>query len=136
MLKEGRLEKILSFVITGLILAGILIFGTASAVNVFVHSATNSSPVIGATIYFIAEVDINTGERIPIENLTLEINDSRNCTFYPNGTEISGNACSHITVTPINNSPIGWGYGYMWGYGFGNNVTSSVTQNTSFGTYY
>jgi len=138
-IKRGRLEKYISFTITALILAGILIFGSVHAVNLYVHSASNSTPFTGDLVYFVAEVDILNAESVPIQNLTLTLNGTNYCHINPYGIELnsSESACPDLSFTNIGERPYGWANDTdLWGYGYGYNGSSWVDVNTSFGIGY
>jgi len=80
-------------------------------------------------------MNIENGERVPVNNLTLEIVGpvNKTCTFYFNGTVISG--CENLVITPVN-VPMG-SSGLSWGYGYSSDGTGPyIYQNTSFGTGY
>ncbi|MDY6960166.1 MAG: fibronectin type III domain-containing protein, partial [Halobacteriota archaeon] len=102
-------------------------------------------------VNFTVWVDIESVERIPIENLTLNITGVTNesCKFYTNGTAISG--CDNITITPINTVGYGngtrygydrnegygysfgsgYGYGYVSGYGYDQTDGAELSYNIS-----
>jgi len=132
--KKGKQEKIISFLLTAIIILIIFIFGTVHAVNLYVHSASSTSPTVGNTIYFISELDILQSEGIPIQNLTLELNSTYNCTFYPNATEITGDACDSLNFSLLN--LLGYFEETLWGYGYGYDGSSWGTANTTFGIGY
>jgi hypothetical protein len=96
------------------------------------YSASDSSAV------FTVSVNVETNERIPVQNLTLNITGatSKYCVFYPNGTAISG--CTYLTITPASNVPAGWNYSEMNGTGYGWNGSSwgNYTTNFSYGYGY
>jgi len=127
--------RITSLSLTALIVFAILLAGPASAVKV---GFIGFQPVVnqGETTSFLAYVDIETNERIPIQNLTLEItgsSDSVTCVFNVDGTPISG--CDNITIVSMNNY-VHYGYGYMFGYGYGYDGSVWSTQNITFGYGY
>jgi len=137
--KEGKLEKALSFVITGLILAALVLFGGVTAVNLYIHSPNNSTPVLGDLIHFIAEVDVENAEFIPVQNLTLEINSTHYCTFSPDGTTMEDgpyDTCEQLTFEPIGDSSSSWSdaTSQLWGYGYGYASDTGIynTTNTTF----
>ena len=90
----------------------------------------NSSPTIGNKINFTAEINIPSGEQLPMEYLTLELSgpETGACKFSPDGTIISG--CKGITISLNQNSNYGYGYGYGYGYQSGK-LIYTITVDTS-----
>lgn len=106
-----------------------LIFsGPAGAVYVGVDIEKTEFNSSDDFVNFTVWVNIESGERIPVQNLTLNITGPTNesCMFYLNGTNISG--CSNVTITPISSVGNGSGtlYGYDWNDGYGYNFGSGV----------
>jgi len=85
----------------------------------------------GKTITFTAEINIGSGETIPLEELTLLLEgpEKISCQFTPNGEIISG--CEGITITKIGSSQNGYGYYYGYGYGYTDGkLAYSIKLNT------
>ena len=120
---KGRLASVF---ITLIIITALIFSGPAGAIRVGVDIDKTEFKSSDEFVNFTVWVDIESAERIPIENLTLNITGVTNesCKFYSNGTAISG--CDNVTITPINNVGYGNGtrYGYDrnagYGYSFGN----------------
>lgn len=111
-------------------------------------SLDDSSPTEGDTITFTAEVDILSGERLPVDYLTLELTgpETVSCRFNADGTVISG--CKGISIALSQSSNLGYGYGYGYfgygynfGYGYGYETGKLIytitldTSDYSIGTY-
>ncbi|MDY6964421.1 MAG: fibronectin type III domain-containing protein [Halobacteriota archaeon] len=116
---ERDKKRIVSFFITSVIVLALVFSGPAGAVFVgvnIVKPAYNSS--VGF-INFTVWVDIENGERLPIQNLTLDISgpDDESCKFYPNGNNISG--CDNVSIALISSlvNSTGQRYGYDWNNG-------------------
>jgi hypothetical protein len=112
--------------------------GPASAVTISVNTDKNTYIPADRTVVFTVQVDIESNERIPVQNLTLRITGpnsfSKNCTFTTSGSNLT--RCENLVITPIS---IGnYGQGNMFGYGFGYNSTSGqwVIENQTFGYGY
>ena len=128
---SGKLTKIFSFLITLTILALLLFSAPASAYLMNLGLSQNTATQ-GDSVVFTAGIHINTGERVAIDKLVLELSGPSHsvCTFYPNGTIING--CSGMSIVKINtgdDSTFGtdtntttitsqYGYGYGYGYGY------------------
>ncbi|MFC1715660.1 hypothetical protein ACFL6S_18480 [Candidatus Poribacteria bacterium] len=135
------LKKNLSYIsITVLIVAMLFFSGPASAVTVGISHISDTTPTVGELVSFRGYVDIDTDEKVPVQNLTLIITapDSaynHTCWFYPNGTEISG--CDNITITRLT-SAFNYtnGTSFANGYGFNYSSSSWMTTNTTFANSY
>ena len=135
MSKQGK-KKIISLILTLSIITMLILSGPVSAVQVKITNISDTTPNESTDMTFLVQVDIESGERIPVQNLTLTLTntgglDNYTCIFNPAGTNIT--ACTGITITKLNsvgysNSSSLWGYGY--GYDYANGVTNY--SNTSF----
>ena len=132
--KGANQKNIRSIFITLLIVALYLIPNFASAVSILIKtdkSKYENSDVVN----FDVGVDVDSGEKIPINKLTLKVNDTlKTCDFRPDGSFISD--CSNLKITSKKVYTNGYGYGnnnYGYGYGYGNEYT---TKNTTFGSGY
>jgi len=145
--KKEALVKLFSFSITFLIITLLILSGPAQA---FVISLDIPDNIInkGELINFTGDIEINSDENLPIENVLLTLNGSEtvNCLFYPNATIISG--CKGIAIEFLQNASYeygngygyyGYGYDFGYGYGFTNGILSyNFTLNTTdylFGNY-
>ena len=131
---KGRRNNIQSILLTLLVIAAYLLPNLASAVSVFVESlkpAYENSEVAK----FNLAVNIEDGERIPVQSLKLKINDTlKECEFRPDGTFISD--CTNLKIIRKDLFNEGFGYGYNSGYGYGHNGYGFETANTVFGYGY
>ena len=127
MAKGKSRVQLLSIIISVAIVTIIMILGPAKAVTLGLMGLSDPTPTEGSSVTFTTYVDINTNERIPVENLILTIG-TESCTFHPNGSEISGDLCADVTIAP--NETGNYGYGYNWGY------DSEAGSNHTFGYGY
>jgi len=133
MRKNGILKnsKVISIILTIIIILAILFSGPASAVNVgFLNVPAEAEK--GESVNFQTYVDIETNEIVPFQNFTVVIGNV-SCTFDINGNNLT--ECSGITITPIYNYK-SYGYGELFGYGYGYDKTTWGYQNYSFGYGY
>ena len=125
-------KKTISFLITIFVVALLIFSGPASAVEIGVKNISDTSPVVGDSVTFQVYVDIETNERVPVQNLTLHLGDST-CSFDVDGNNLT--ACSGLTITNIlkydNYGPL-----VLYGYGYGYDGSQYTTTNTSFGLGY
>jgi len=78
-------------------------------------------------------IDIADNELVPVQNLTVFINDTyKECTFLPDGTFVSG--CNNMQMMYANAAPAEYGVGFGYGYGYGSG--SNEYANTTFGYGY
>lgn len=111
-------SKILSFLITALVLFLLILSGPASALTL--NLTSNISNVQkGLNVEFTADIDIDSGEILDIDYILLEFSGPDNilCKFDANGAVISG--CSGITISKTSSPTFGYGYGYNFGYSYG-----------------
>lgn len=120
-----------------------MLIGPANAISVSV-TVPNTSLEYGQTIDFLAKIDIDSNERVPIENLTANIYDETDslissCTFSASGEKISCDS-SFLTISNTKNSSnfnqgernvVGFdnvttNFGY--GYGFTSSSTSTELE--------
>lgn len=98
-----RLRRQAVGVIFTVVIAMLLIFSSAAqAISLNISAPDVSSITLGESITFRVAVDIMSSERIPLENVTINVsstNTSRICTFAMNGTPIDG--CDNITITQV-----------------------------------
>jgi PGF-pre-PGF domain-containing protein len=133
MRKNGILKnsKVISIILTIILILAILFSGPASAVNVgFLNVPAEAEK--GESVNFQTYVDIETNEIVPFQNFTVVIGNV-SCTFDINGNNLT--ECSGITITPIYNYK-SYGYGELFGYGYGYDKTTWGYQNYSFGYGY
>lgn len=137
---KSNLKKRFTSIFTTLGIIVLLIMA-GPVLSVVVDVSTDSTYYSGSAenVTFIADVDIETDERIPVENLTLFITGPTNktCIFTTSGAAISG--CGNLTITPIN--VIGFGYAgndsfEMFGYGYGYGESGYGTGNQTYGYGY
>ena len=132
--KSAKKKNLVSVLLTIIVIALYILPNFASAVSVRI-STDKSSYENSEVVKFDVSVDIEDGEKVPVQNLTLKVNNTlKTCTFSPNGDLLSG--CENIKIISKNVFAGGFGYGYNnYGYGYGyGNVFETV--NTSFGYGY
>ena len=140
-MKKGTLSrnsKLISLILTILIVLAVLLSGPASAVRVGLINFPETAEV-GDKVEFQAYVDIETNERVPFVYFMLEINNN-SCIFLPNGTLIitestNTTICQSFNITPSHNY-LDYGYGNMFGYGYGYDNSIWGYQNYTFGEGY
>jgi hypothetical protein len=141
-------RSVISVFITLIIITMLILSGPVSAVQVGIGTPSTSTPGESSTVSFVVYVDIQTNERIPVQNLTLVIDDSGTdnlCYFLPDGTELSGPLCGNVTITQLyaltwanatNYYGYGYGYGYSagsWSYGYSNTTFYSSSNGYGYG---
>ncbi|MCG2718771.1 MAG: hypothetical protein L6408_08065, partial [Nanoarchaeota archaeon] len=126
--KKGMKKKVISLVLTLGIITMLILSGPVSAVQVQITNFTSTTPNESSTVSFLVQVDIEAGERIPVQNLTLTLTNAAglsnyNCTFDTAGTTLT--TCSGISINVLNalNYSTGTNYGYGYGYDYSNGVT-------------
>lgn len=86
-------------------------------------------------VLFNISIDIENGERIPIQNITLYINDTlKQCTFLPDGTLLSG--CDNIEIVSNYIESTSYDYGNLYGYGYGYGTGDYEYNATNYGYGY
>lgn len=123
MKKAKKKNEIISLSLTAMIIVVLVFSGMTSAIDLTI-TADNTEPDEQTDVSFIVQVDIDDGEKIPIETLTVNITKASDssviatCVFLPDGTNQS--ACADITIDIINiTEPIAYDYDSTYGYGFG-----------------
>lgn len=136
--KKSVRTRVLSAVLTIAIIALLLAAGPAEAFTLSLIP-DRSSVQTGESITFTASLDIESGERLPVEYLELVVGGEITCRFSPSGEKISG--CASLTIEPMvgadytegsrqgeyDGAQYNFGYGYGYGYGYG-----SQTQKLSY----
>lgn len=128
---KRRKHNLTSVALTIFIVSMLVFSGPASAFTLGVSVSDDEINAADSSVVFTVEVDIDANERLPVQNLTLNVsgNVDKLCKFYPNGSAISG--CDNLAITAINTGAGGYGYGYRFGYGYGFD-TSWSTSNFTF----
>ena len=133
-------------ILTFFIMAILVISGPAQALTLIITSLPETAAQ-GSEINFMLDIDIASGERIPIKDIMLSIN-STECRYDLAGTlnTSSPQSCSAFTLTRTQNAPYTEGqrhgydnnttqdYGYGYGYGYGStpaSITYNITWNTT-----
>lgn len=132
--------KVFSVIITCFILCLLILSGPAQAFVLSLNIPDNEASR-GEIISFTGDVEINSDENLPIENLELTLTgpETINCLFYSNGTIISGCKDISINLSGTAGYEYGYGYGYYgygydfgYGYGYTNGLLSyNFTLNTT-----
>jgi hypothetical protein len=132
---ENKKRILVSVILTISIIGILLISGPAIAIQLKI--ATDKVAYSGSTdnsVAFTVGVDIETGERVPVQNITLTITGpssySTTCTFNISGSKLT--TCQNLTINALILQ--GYGQSQMFGYGYGYNTSSPGFQNASFGT--
>lgn len=136
----SRKPKTVISLISTLIVVGILILsGPTRAVIVNVGTDKSTYGSSDSSVVFTVDVDVESDERIPVQNLTLKIrgDTDKTCIFLLNGTKVSG--CGNLTISVINTA--GHASGTLFGYGYGVGVdgiynTTNMTFDTDYGYGY
>ena len=118
MKKRETLTRLISLSISFLILFILLFSGPANAFSLSLN-IPDTQVSKGGSISFIGEIDIESDENLPIDNVLLKLDGGEvvNCLFHPNGTIISG--CKGISIEYLGNASFEYGYGYgYYGYGY------------------
>lgn len=114
-------KKSLSWLITVGLLTLLVLAGPAQG---FILALTldNPSPTQGSIITFTAQVNVELGDILPIEFLTLTLSgpETQVCEFLPDGN-IVGSCKGVISITHSAQSDYNFSYGYGYGYGQGYN---------------
>ncbi len=132
--KKSR-RNLISMALTLAIIGLLVLSGPISAVIVNISSDKTTYTATDSSVVFTVDVDIESDERVPVQNLTLTISGttSKNCVFDLAGNAISG--CSNLTITPVNTQGYGntsalFGYGYGYGYDGVYNTTNQTFDLT------
>ncbi len=135
-------KQYISTLITFFIVVILMISGPAQAVSLSIIGIP-SPATVGDKISFTFRIDIEPGERIPIEQINLTV-DNTECAYYMNGTPVPGQACKGFALALTEQAPYTYGYGYgydsqvqYYGYGYGygyeygtSHMSYSVTWDT------
>jgi len=129
--------KTRTFVLFILVLSlTIFLFQSSTAVLVGISDFSNTTPLVNTNISFLTWVQINTSERLPIQNFTLNISNSTStylsCFFDVNGTNLT--ACTNLNITLLNITNTTNGSCWGLGHGYENSSGSWMynTTNTTF----
>jgi len=141
-MNKFKRKHVFSVIFTLFVVFLLVFSGPASAVTINVATDKETYDASDSSITFTVQVDIESNERIPVQNLTLRITGpnsfSKNCTFTPTGTNLT--SCSNLEITVINSTAISssYGNGSMFGSGYGYNFTSGQwgIENQTFGENY
>lgn len=97
----------------------------ANAFDLELSAPSNANPEVGELVEFTAQLNIDTNERVPLENVQLYVKNQL-CTFHVNGTPISG--CDNIQIQLLDSANYNVGnntfeyedddYDYGYGYGY------------------
>ncbi|MFH1327659.1 MAG: hypothetical protein ABIH76_02215 [Candidatus Bathyarchaeota archaeon] len=111
-------SKIFAFLFTVLVIGLLVLSGPVQGFTLSLD-VNKLRPVKGEIVTFTAELTIDSGERLPVEELTLVLNgpEKVTCRFDTSGNPLSN--CHDITITKILDPGYGYGYGYNFGYGYG-----------------
>jgi len=126
--EKKSLARAISFFITAFVILLLVFSGPAEAFSISLDIPDTSTEKGGINV-FTGEVNIQSGENLPIEYLELQLDgpESVNCKFNVNGSIISG--CKGIAIQQISTTGYGYGYGYgEYGYGYSFGYGYGYTQ--------
>jgi PGF-pre-PGF domain-containing protein len=143
--KRAHSRQILAIIITAVAIALLIISGPANAFNLTLGTPSNTTPTQGAVISFTANVTIESNERVPIQNLSLNFSNGTTCYFGLNGSFLTPAECAGLNITPMNDTInydegnltfnfTGNGSVYDYGYGFGYTGTGTLSYNVTLNT--
>ena len=124
-MKQNKNRKTISYLFSLIVIGLLIVAGPAQGFS-FSLNSDRTSATRGEMITFTTEIDIPSGERLPIEELNLKLSGPQeiSCKFDTAGNKISG--CDGISIERTQNSFYGYGYnygyfgyGYNFGYGYG-----------------
>jgi hypothetical protein len=114
MSRKGKMNKVLSSIVTALVIGLLVFLGPVNALQLSLSGINSNAPYIaGETISFTGKIDIETNERPEIRNVSVMINGQEACTIDIWGWVLHG--CEGVNVTLIE-------YATSFGYGYGYNV--------------
>ena len=120
-------RKITAGIVTTMVLLLLIMAGPAQAFSLTLDVDGEDSVEQGKKIELTAKVNIDSGEALDIENITLVLKgpEHRECVFDITGKMKSGvnDACHGINIKKIPYPQIEKGYGYSYGYGYGYGYT-------------
>lgn len=127
--------KFISTILTIGVILTLILLGPAQA---FTLSIISDKPVVvsGEEVSFIASLNINSGERLPLDYLEVTIGPIL-CKFAPNGDKISG--CDDLQIVKLLDADStngnlqgefqGTNYNFGYGYGYGSNSAQILKYN-------
>ncbi len=135
-------ERLTSTILTVIVIGLLLFSGPTNAVLVTIDgdSSKNFSPAASlAAASLNATINIQSAERINIQNYTIRISNASganhvNCSVQLNGTELTG--CGYITNVQISYTNSNYTYGDLYGYGYttaGSNQIYGQTAGYGYG---
>ena len=111
--KKGVGNKILSLVLTALVIGLLVFVGPVDAYHLQLSGLKTTPYLAGENINFLGTVDINANERVSIQSVSLEVNNQVVCMFDILGNNLT--SCEGINVNLVsasNGTGLGYGYGY------------------------
>jgi hypothetical protein len=137
-MKNNIKTKSIAGILTVMVIALLIIAGPVQGFSLGLSLDDNYVDK-GEEVVFTAEIDIASGENLPVDYLVLRLSGPENvdCRFNVDGSIISG--CKGITIVANNNANYGYGYGYGYnqgnhyfgyGYGYGYGVSGSKLSYT------
>jgi hypothetical protein len=112
-------NKNASWLATAAIILLLVLAGPAKAFTLSLN-IDNPNPTRGELITFTASIDIQKGEHLPIEFLTLTLSgaETQVCKFSPSG-QILETCKGIVKIEKTQEQGLGYGYGYGYGYSYG-----------------
>lgn len=119
-------SKFFAVLFTSIVIASLILSGPAQGFTLNL-SLDKTDIEEGDTLTFTAEIDIPSGENLPIDYFILKLDGptDKSCFFDVNGNFLT--PCDGITITQDTTTGFGYGYGYgyfaanpnTFGYGYG-----------------
>ena len=138
---KGGINKLIAVVFSALCIALLVFVGPAQAFVVNLGGFSNASPVKGERVSTTSSIQINTNERMPLENgAGLYVDGDEVCTFDVEANDVVCDAGINVLLVSSSNGTKSYGYGYVYGdgqgygYGYGYSdasFTYNITINTS-----
>jgi len=119
----------------------LIVFFLGMAQAIVVSLSANRVVYENNIVTFTVRINIETGEAIPVQNLTLVINESdtsfsKECVFLPNGTFLTATDCNNLEITPTISSSSYRNISGMYGVGYGYQNASLTSTPNSYNTSY
>jgi len=131
---KRRKKNISSVLLTLAVITLLVVSGPIQAVIVNVARDKSAYNAEDGSVVFTVDVDVEVDERIPVQNLTLEIegpSTTTTCVFDTTGSNLT--ACENLEITKVHTVGSDSGSLFGYGYGYGSDLVYNVSNQT-FGT--
>ena len=136
-MRKASFNKVIASVVTAVVLGLLVYAGPAQAFSLKLDFE-NTEAEQGKKIELTATVDIDSGEALDIEEITLVLNgpEKVECTFDITGKMKSGvnEECHGINIKKIPYPQIEKGYGYSYSYNYGYGITEDLVYEITIHT--